>query len=46
MLKVMGDRAVNPFLADVDKIKVDKVRLSVHARLLSQMPVCGVLFMS
>lgn len=24
-LKVVGERAVNPFLADVDKLKVDKV---------------------
>ncbi|TSM20280.1 Cytoskeleton-associated protein 5 [Bagarius yarrelli] len=25
-LKVVGERAVNPFLADVDKIKVDKIK--------------------
>ncbi|KAK2868912.1 hypothetical protein Q7C36_000783 [Tachysurus vachellii] len=26
VLKVVGERAVNPFLADVDKIKVDKIK--------------------
>lgn len=26
-LKVVGERAVNPFLADVDKLKVDKVNI-------------------
>lgn len=26
-LKVAGERAVNPFLADVDKLKVDKVNI-------------------
>jgi cytoskeleton-associated protein 5 len=27
LMKVVGERAVNPFLADVDKAKLEKVRL-------------------
>ena len=26
-MKVLGERAVNPFLADLDKLKVDRVSL-------------------
>lgn len=29
-MKVVGEKAVNPFLADLDKLKLDKVRLQVH----------------
>lgn len=27
-MKVVGEKAVNPFLTDLDKLKLDKVRLS------------------
>lgn len=30
-LRVVGEKAVNPFLADVDKLKVDKVCPKVNA---------------
>lgn len=26
-MKVVGEKAVNPFLADLDKLKLDKVRI-------------------
>lgn len=29
-MKVVGEKAVNPFLADLDKLKLDKVRLEVR----------------
>ena len=29
LMKVVGERAVNPLLADVDKAKLEKVRLSL-----------------
>lgn len=28
-MKVVGEKAVNPFLADLDKLKLDKVRPAV-----------------
>lgn len=27
-MKVVGEKAVNPFLTDLDKLKLDKVRIS------------------
>lgn len=27
-MKVVGEKAVNPFLSDLDKLKLDKVRIS------------------
>ena len=38
-MKVVGEKAVNPFLTDLDKLKLDKVRLSglmgMNSRMIS-----------
>ena len=35
LMKVVGERAVNPLLADVDKAKLEKVRLSLKNKMMS-----------
>lgn len=29
-MKVVGEKAVNPFLSDLDKLKLDKVKTRLH----------------
>lgn len=33
-MKVVGEKAVNPFLADLDKLKLDKVRIAISISII------------